>query len=64
MHNINISNNGKLLFGSNHGLVIITPEQIEGVSSVVPQVSFTDLKVNGISMHPGDVDSQWFIRMK
>ena len=53
-----ISNNGKLLFGSNHGLVIITPEQIEGVSSVVPQVSFTDLKVNGISMHPGDVDSQ------
>ncbi|MBQ8521366.1 MAG: response regulator, partial [Bacteroides sp.] len=49
---------GRLLFGSNHGLVVITPERIEGVSSTVPQVAFTDLKVNGISMHPGDVDSR------
>lgn len=53
-----VGNNGNLLFGSNHGLVVITPEEIKSVSSVVPQVAFTDLKVNGISMHPGDVDSR------
>ena len=52
-----VGKDGKLLFGSNHGLVVITPERIEGVSAVVPQVAFTDLKINGISMHPGDVDS-------
>lgn len=51
------SENGKLLFGSNHGLVVITPSLQEEISVIVPQVSFTDLKINGISMHPGDVDS-------
>lgn len=49
--------NGKLLFGSNHGLVVITPDLLEETSIIVPQVAFTDLKINGISMRPGDMDS-------
>lgn len=52
-----ISETGKLLFGTNYGLVVITPELIESSSVVIPEVEFTDLKINGISMSPGDVDS-------
>ena len=49
--------NGQLLFGSNHGLVVITPSLLEETSVIVPKVSFTDLKINGISMRPDDTDS-------
>ncbi len=52
-----ISKDGKLLFGSNYGLVVITPEKIVNNSSINPIAAFTNLRINGISMRPGDVDS-------
>lgn len=48
---------GKLLFGSNYGLVVISPEKIVNNSAATPQIAFTSLRVNGIAMRPGDVDS-------
>lgn len=48
---------GRLLFGTNYGMVVITPSLLDETSNIVPEVSFTDLKINGISMHPGDTDS-------
>jgi len=48
---------GKLLFGTNYGLVIITPEKVINKSEMSPKVVFTNLQVNGIYMHPGDTDS-------
>lgn len=48
---------GKLLFGTNYGLVTITPSRISGNAHSAPTVSFTDLLVNGISVRPGDADS-------
>ena len=52
-----VSKDGKLLFGSNHGLVVISPEKILNNSAATPWVAFTNLRVNGIVMRPGDVDS-------
>ena len=52
-----ISKDGKLLFGSNYGLVVVTPEKIVNNFTVVPVAAFTNLRINGISMRPGDVDS-------
>lgn len=51
-----ISKDGKLLFGSNYGLVVVTPEKIVN-HTAVPVVAFTNLSINGISMRPGDTDS-------
>lgn len=51
-----LSKEGGLLFGSNHGLVVITPEKIVNTVKNLPVVALTNLSVNGISMHPGDAD--------
>ncbi len=52
-----VSKDGKLFFGSNYGLVIITPEKIVNNTTLLPTVTFTSLLVNGIPAHPGDIDS-------
>lgn len=52
-----VSHEGKLLFGTNHGMVVISPDQITGKEVTLPQVSFTGLRINGITIHPDDVDS-------
>lgn len=52
-----VNEEGKLLFGSNYGLVVISPEKIVNNSAATPQIAFTNLRVNGIAMRPGDVDS-------
>ena len=51
-----IMKNGHLLFGTNHGLVVIDPEKVMP-QHVVSPVVLTDLKINGISVRPGDIDS-------
>ena len=48
--------NGHLLFGTNHGLVVVDPEKVMP-QHVVSPVVLTDLKINGISVRPGDIDS-------
>ena len=52
-----VNQEGKLLFGSNHGLVVITPEKIINNSAATPLPAFTNLRINGIEMRPGDIDS-------
>ncbi len=52
-----VSKDGKLLFGTNYGLVVVTPEKIVNNTMVVPVVSFTNLRINGITIRPGDPDS-------
>ncbi len=47
---------GRLAFGSNHGLIIIDPKEINKKKNT-PTVTFTNLKINGISVHPNDEDS-------
>lgn len=47
---------GKLLFGTNYGLVVIDPRKIHGNDAFSPVV-FTDLSVNGIQMNPEMEDS-------
>ena len=51
-----VMKNGHLLFGTNHGLVVVDPEKVMP-QHVASLVSLTDLKINGISVRPGDVDS-------
>ncbi|MFT3751821.1 MAG: two-component regulator propeller domain-containing protein [Paludibacter sp.] len=46
----------RLLFGTYHGVVVIDPTHIKSPNTIA-NVILTDLKVNGISMHPGDEDS-------
>lgn len=48
--------NGKLLFGTNHGLVIIDPDQVVNRDVSFP-ITFTGLSVNGIPVRPSDPDS-------
>lgn len=48
--------NEKLVFGTNHGLVIINPRLVESTQGE-PTVTFTDLKINGISMTQDEQDS-------
>ena len=45
------------MFGSNYGLVVITPGKIVNNSTVTPMAAFTNLRINGIAMRPGYVDS-------
>lgn len=52
-----LSDDGKVLFGSGHGVVIITPQTASTDTSTPPVVSLTNLRVNGTLMHPGDTDS-------
>lgn len=47
---------GRLAFGSHQGLVIINPAQVERNRNTA-SITFTDLKLNGISTRPGDFDS-------
>lgn len=46
----------KLLFGTNHGLVVIDPDKVEENGTISP-VAFTNLYVNGIQMNPMIEDS-------
>lgn len=48
---------GRLAFGSNQGILIIDPQKVEKKRNAPMNVTFTDLKINGISVHPGDTDS-------
>lgn len=47
---------GRLLLGTNHGMVIIDPTKIKSPQTVT-SIALTDLKMNGISIHPNDDDS-------
>ena len=53
---------GRLLFGTDHGLSMIDPVRIK-TKQDVPNVVLTDLKVNGISVNPGDEDSPLSLAM-
>lgn len=49
---------GRIVFGSGHGLVVITPDKTGYKSSaVVPTVSLTGLKINGAPVQPGEQES-------
>jgi ligand-binding sensor domain-containing protein/AraC-like DNA-binding protein/nitrogen-specific signal transduction histidine kinase len=48
-----ILDDGRLLFGTDHGLVVIDPEKVKP-QKAISEVSFTDLKIDGLSMHPYD----------
>lgn len=48
--------NGTIVFGSNYGLVLINPQVVDHTYSNV-NVSFTDLKIGGLSVHAEDADS-------
>ncbi len=52
-----VSKDGRLLFGTNYGLLVINPEQIGKGTVPNSVVTFTNLQVNGISMRPRDIDS-------
>lgn len=45
-------NDGRLIFGSNHGLIVINPDEVQNIHQT-PSVTFTDLKLDGISVEPG-----------
>lgn len=47
---------GRLAFGTNFGLTVVDPRFIERASSDI-SATFTDLKLNGVSVRPGDWDS-------
>lgn len=47
---------GRLLFGTGNGSVIIDPSKIQ-TSHSIPNVTLTNLKINGISVSPGDEGS-------
>ena len=48
---------GRLLFGTNHGLVVISPEKIFNRGGSLPEVTLTNLSVNGVQMRPDMKDS-------
>ena len=47
---------GRLAFGTGQGIVIVDPEQVL-TDEKAPLVHFTDLKLNGVSVRPGDSGS-------
>ena len=47
---------GRLLFGTDHGVAIIDPAKIE-TNHRIPTVCFTDLKLNGITISPREEGS-------
>lgn len=49
---------GRVVFGSGHGLVVIAPDKTGYKSAAVtPTVAWTGLKVNGVPVQPGEKDS-------
>ena len=55
--NTALSLNGKLVFGTNNGMVVIDPQKVNKNNSRIPVVSFTNLLINGSIIHPLDEDS-------
>ncbi len=51
-----ILEDGRLAFGTSQGLVVINPENVKKNQNMA-SITFTDLKLNGISVRPGDEDS-------
>lgn len=51
-----VMDNGNLLFGTDHGFVVINPEKVMP-QHYISEVVFTGLKINGIPMEPNDPDS-------
>ena len=51
-----LTKDGLLLFGTNHGIIIIDPQKVN-LYATKPNVVLTQLKVNGLSVHPDDKDS-------
>lgn len=51
-----VLDNGNLIFGTNYGFMVIDPEQVKLVENDI-FVTFTDLKVNGVSVKPNEKDS-------
>lgn len=47
---------GRLIFGTNHGLLILDPSMIESQQTAT-QIALTDLEINGISVRPMEEDS-------
>lgn len=47
---------GRVAFGSSDGIVVVNPSSVVK-SPVVGGIVFTDLKLNGVSVHPGGDDS-------
>ena len=52
-----VSKDGKLLFGTNYGLLIVDAQALENTSVPNSAITFTGLQVNGTTMRPGDTDS-------
>jgi signal transduction histidine kinase/ligand-binding sensor domain-containing protein/AraC-like DNA-binding protein len=50
------SDDGNLIFGTNYGFVVFSPEAVKKSAMSFPVV-FTNINVNGINMLPGDPDS-------
>jgi signal transduction histidine kinase/ligand-binding sensor domain-containing protein/AraC-like DNA-binding protein len=48
--------NGDIIFGTNYGFVVFSPEVVKKSAMSFPVV-FTNINVNGINMLPGDPDS-------
>lgn len=50
---------GKILFGSNYGMVILNPENItpDSQATTPPQAVLTNLRINGAEVRPGTPDS-------
>lgn len=47
---------GRLAFGSGQGIVVVDPLQVF-TEDQAPRISFTDLRLGGLSVRPGDPDS-------
>lgn len=47
---------GRLAFGSGQGIVVVDPRQASAEEQA-PHISFTDLRLGGLSVRPGDPDS-------
>ncbi|MDR0939425.1 MAG: response regulator [Mediterranea sp.] len=48
---------GKLLFGTNYGMVVVDPSAMKPTAAADAAVTFTNLRVNGIDVRPGETDS-------
>lgn len=53
-----VMEDGRIAFGSAHGLAVISPAKVwSPAPSLTPHVSLTGLKINGITVQPGETDS-------
>lgn len=53
-----LCDDGRIMFGSNYGLLVLTPENIQTNDMVSDQlVVLTNLKINGMEVRPGTGDS-------